>query len=315
MLGEAMLRLSPPSFGRLETASSLDVHVGGAEANVAVGLARRGRRVAWLSSVPDNALGRRVLTELRAQEVDVSHVRRTVASRLGLYFVEIGAGPRASNVLYDRAWSAMAAMREPDVAWEVVRSARMAFTTGITAALSGGSARLATSFLERARDAGAMTALDVNHRARLWSARRARTVLDPLCRLAQVIIVARRDAATVFGWRGEPEAVAERLALEFGAGIAVVTLGSAGAVASWQGRLVAADPVPTGDAAAVDPFGAGDAFAAALLDGVLGSAPPEAVLQRATRVAALQRTVPGDLPLVDEAELLDQEDGVARIRR
>jgi 2-dehydro-3-deoxygluconokinase len=104
--GEAMVRLSPPHFLRLEQTPSLDVNVGGAELNVAVGVTRFGLKSAWVSKLPKNPLG--FLIRDRAQEfgVDCSHIVWSDQGRAGLYFLEFGASPRASSVLYDRSGSA-----------------------------------------------------------------------------------------------------------------------------------------------------------------------------------------------------------------
>src|SRR3954453_6673934 len=136
--GEAMVRLSPPNFRRLEQARSLDVQVGGAELNTAVALARLGRRTAWVSRLPDNALGRLVANHAREAGVSTDHVVWTAEDRVGLYFLEFGAAPRASSVLYDRKNAAIAAIAPGMVDWsKVFGGAKWFHVTGITPALSG----------------------------------------------------------------------------------------------------------------------------------------------------------------------------------
>src|ERR1700675_873144 len=98
--GEAMVRLSPPNFRRLEQAHSLDVKVGGAELNTAVALARLGRSTAWVSRLTDNPLGRLIANRAREAGVSTEHVVWTEDDRVGVYFVEFGAAPRASSVVY-----------------------------------------------------------------------------------------------------------------------------------------------------------------------------------------------------------------------
>src|SRR5436190_22507620 len=115
--GEAMVRLSPPSFHRLEQAHSLDVKVGGAELNTAVALARLGRQTAWVSRLTDNPLGRLIANQAREAGVSTEHVVWTTDDRVGLYFLEFGAAPRASSVLYDRKGAAIAALQPGTVAW------------------------------------------------------------------------------------------------------------------------------------------------------------------------------------------------------
>src|SRR5213593_4612398 len=115
--GEAMIRLSPPNFRRLEQTQSLDVQVGGAELNTAVGLARLGRSTAWVSRLTDNPLGRLIANQARAAGVSSEHVVWTREDRVGLYFLEFGAAPRASSVLYDRKGAASAGIKPGMVPW------------------------------------------------------------------------------------------------------------------------------------------------------------------------------------------------------
>src|SRR5262245_52453508 len=139
--GEAMIRLAPPSFRRLEQARSLDVQVGGAELNTAVGLARLGRSASWVSRLTDNPLGRLVANHAREAGVCTDHVVWTKDDRVGLYFLEFGAAPRASSVLYDRKGAAIAAIAPGMVDWaKVFAGAKWFHVTGITPAPSAGAA-------------------------------------------------------------------------------------------------------------------------------------------------------------------------------
>src|SRR6516162_3500976 len=118
--GEAMIRLSPANFRRLEQARSLDLQVGGAELNTAVGLARLGRKSAWVSRLTDNPLGRLIANRAREAGVGTEHVLFTPEDRVGLYFLEFGAAPRASSVLYDRRGAAIAGTRPGMIDWAKV---------------------------------------------------------------------------------------------------------------------------------------------------------------------------------------------------
>src|SRR5436305_6931387 len=109
--GEAMVRLSPPNFRRLEQASSVDVQVGGAELNTAVGIARLGHSSAWVSRLTRNPLGRLIANRAREAGVGTDHIVWTDEDRVGVYFVEFGSAPRASGVVYDRKGAAIAGIR------------------------------------------------------------------------------------------------------------------------------------------------------------------------------------------------------------
>src|SRR5215470_7834987 len=154
--GEAMIRLAPPNFRRLEQARSLDVQVGGAELNTAVGLARLGRSSAWVSRLTDNALGRLIANHAREAGVATDHVVWTKEDRVGVYYVEFGAAPRASSVLYDRKGAAIANVRPGMVPWgRVLAGAKWFHVTGITPALSPSAAETTHEALAAARAAGA----------------------------------------------------------------------------------------------------------------------------------------------------------------
>src|SRR5437764_76563 len=158
--GEAMVRLSPPNFRRLEQARSLDVQVGGAELNTAVGLARLGRSSAWVSRLTDNALGRLIANHTREAGVSTDHVVWTKEDRVGVYYVEFGAAPRASSVLYDRKGAAIANVKPGMIDWgRVFAGVKWFHVTGITPALSASSAAVTREALAAARAAGAGTSV------------------------------------------------------------------------------------------------------------------------------------------------------------
>src|SRR5262249_36314447 len=160
--GEAMVRLSPPSFRRLEQADSLDVQVGGAELNTAVGLTRLGRSAAWVSRLTRNPLGRVIANPAREAGVATQHGGWTDDDRIGVYFLEFGAAPRASSVLYDRKGAAIAHVRPGMIAWAAVfAQARWFHVTGITPALSASAAETTREALEAARAAKVRVSIDL----------------------------------------------------------------------------------------------------------------------------------------------------------
>src|SRR5579862_6975429 len=136
--GETMLRLSPPGFGRLEEAVTLDVRIGGSESNTAVALARLGLRSAWWSKLPANPLGRRIENEIRRWGVDTSGViwDEDAGARAGVYFLDFGVAPRGIDVFYDRAASSASRLTAEEVTEARIAGARLLHLTGITPALS-----------------------------------------------------------------------------------------------------------------------------------------------------------------------------------
>ncbi len=308
--GETMIRLSVPLGERLETAESLEVRIGGAESNVAVALARLGRRAAWCSVLPQNPLGRRIAGELRWHGVDISPVRWVERGRVGVYFLDTGAPPRPTQVLYDRAGSAIATADPDSIDPSIVEAARLLHLTGITPALSPTCREIARRLVERARQLSVPVCFDVNYRSLLWTPAEAAEVLAPFGHAASVLICGRADAATIWGLDGAAEDVLAGLVERFHTPVTVLTLGDGGALAQTaDGYRLQAPSVP---ATLVDRVGAGDAFAAGFLHGYLDGEDIARGLRYGVALAALKLTLQGDLALVTPAELEAVVAGVPR---
>jgi len=298
-LGESMVRLSVPAGHALHQARSFDAHLGGAESNVCIALASLGRRTAWFGAVPDSPLGTWVETHLRAARVDTAGVVKVEGARLGTYYVELGATPWPTEVTYDRAGSAASTMTPGDVDLDALLDTSWLHLTGITPALGPAAATTIDAALEAAAERGVQVVLDVNHRAKLWTASDARAWLEPRLERVDLLVCGHADAATVLGVTGDDRAVARTLAERTRGGAAVVTHGAAGATA-WDGEdWVHADAVP---ATVIDRLGAGDAFDAGLLDGLLSGSLEEG-LRRGAALAALCLGRHGDAVQVDRATL------------
>ena len=307
--GETLLRLSATGGRRLEDSDTLQVAIGGTESNVAVALARLGRTVAWLSALPANPWGRRIDGELRRHGVDTSGVRWVdePSARAGVYFIEPGARPRPTRVVYDRARSVVALLDPSHIDPAVVRRARALHLTGITPALSPGCAAICDALAAAAADAGVPLVVDVNYRARLWSPREAAAGLAPLLARARLLMCGAGDAATIWGLGGvAPEEIATGLLERSNAELVVITLAERGALA--RARAGGVWRQPAAPVRIIDPVGAGDAFAAGFLHRWLdepGDVP--AALRSGVALAAFKMTLPGDLALITPAELDETE--------
>jgi 2-dehydro-3-deoxygluconokinase len=299
-LGETMVRLSPPGHVRLGYSPTLEMHIGGAESNVAVGLSRLGVSTAWVSRLPENPLGRFVAESLRSHGVDVSGITWAHNERMGMYYMERGTPPRSTRVWYDRANSAASRMSPDALPRDLIGGARWLHLTGITPALSESCAETVRECVALARRNGATVSLDVNYRALLWSPEKAHDALTPLCEAADVVIVAARDAAALWHATGDPAAV---LQAQWG-GTVIVTNGENGASAN-DGAMTGAVTIhcPAFDTVPVERIGAGDAFAAGVIFRLIaGDSLPDA-LRYGAAVAALKLTIAGDLALVNREEV------------
>jgi 2-dehydro-3-deoxygluconokinase len=320
--GEVMVRLAPPHFQRLEQARSLDVEIGGAELNTASGLARLGRSAAWVSRLPDNPLGKLVANRVREIGVSTEFVQYDPDARCGLYFLEFGASPRASSILYDRKDSAIARVGRGMFDWKAIfRGSKWFHVTGITAALSTGAAEAVEEAMRAARAAGVTTSVDLNYRSKLWSRERAASVMGALLPDCDVLLASEADAEFLFGVTGGDFAeVAEGLVERFGVKTVMGTRREADLV--WRNRFgaVAYSAGRTYESAwyeveIVDRLGAGDALASGVIHGLLDGDLKRAVDYGAA-MGALKHTIPGDLPWVtkEEVEAVLQGQGL-RVRR
>jgi 2-dehydro-3-deoxygluconokinase len=299
-IGEAMLRLSPPRGETLESAAAFEVRTAGAEANVAVALARMGFRAGWVSRLAEGPLGRRIAAELRRHGVDLTAVVWTPRGRTGLYFLEPGVPPRPAVVHYDREGSAASALGPDDVDWAYVRGARWVHLTGITPALGPSCEATVARAIQEARAAGVRVAFDVNYRRRLWPPAHARAVLEPLLAGLDLVICASDDAREVFDLDGPAGRQAGALQARVRAGAAVVTAGRDGAYLA-AGDGVVHEPAIAGEE--LDRIGRGDAFTAGVLWGAL-EGDLRSGLRYGTALAALAQTYYGDVAWSTRADVL-----------
>ncbi|HEX3150645.1 MAG TPA: sugar kinase [Gemmataceae bacterium] len=306
--GEAMVRLAPANHRRLEQAYSLDVEIGGAELNTAIGLARLGRTSTWVSRLTDNPLGRLIVN--RASETGIAtHILFTEEDRVGVYFLEFGAAPRPSGIVYDRTDSAMARIQPGMMDWpKILTGANWFYVTGITAALSPSAADATLEALHAAKTAGLTTCLDPNYRAKLWSVDEARAWLAEAIKFVDVLVTNPADAERFFGISAaDPEQAAAATATHYHLVAVAMTLretpsvwrNTVSAVGHAGGRTVRA---PSYEVEIVDRLGSGDAFVAGLLHGLLNG-DLEKGLGYGTAMNALKHSIPGDFPWLTKAEV------------
>jgi len=322
--GEIMMRLTPPGFLRFGQASSFDVTYGGGEANVAASVANYGLPVEYVTRLPANDLGRACMAFLRSYGVGTRHIA-TGGNRIGIYFLETGAAQRGSQVIYDRAGSALAEIQTGMIDWPTVfEGAQWFHWTGITPAISEGAAAVCLEAVQAARAAGLTVSCDLNYRAKLWKwGRSASEVMPELVALSHVAVGNEEDAEKVFGIKPEGvdvkagkvaaeayESVARQLQERFPSlnTVAITLRGSLSASHNtWSGMMRHEGRVytaPTYDIVPiVDRVGGGDSFVGGLIYGLSTFADPQRALEFAVAASCLKHSVPGDFNLVTVAEV------------
>lgn len=320
--GEILLRLAAPGRELLLQTPRLDVHVGGAEANVAVSLAAFGHAPAMAGVLPDNPLGQAARDALRRHGVDTAALR-FAEGRMGLYFYTTGAGHRPSEVLYDRAGSAFAIAPPASYDWPaLLAGTRLLHLSGITPALGAATAQAALEAARAARKAGVPVSFDGNYRAKLWAAWPGdpRGTLHALLSETDLAFADHRDIELVLGIDGDANAIAEeRFAAAARAAfaafphlqrIATTTRAQASVdhhrlgamLALRDGTLHLREGIELGGI--VDRIGAGDAFAAGVLHGLLSGMDDAASLAFGQAAACLKHYLPGDANLASVDDVM-----------
>ncbi|WP_345771570.1 sugar kinase [Geodermatophilus sabuli] len=276
--GETMVLVVPTSPGRLRHATSVRLSVGGAESNVAIGLARLGVPASWVSALGDDEPGELVLHRIRAEGVDTGAVRRVPDRPTGLYLREEVAG--ALRVYYHRRGSAAATLAPGAFDPSVLAGAGFLHLTGITAALSPECAEFVPWAARTAAEAGVRVSYDVNYRSRLWDPAAARAATEAVLPHVDVLLVGDEEASALWGW--DEDTCLERFP-DAGPGEVVVKLGARGCAAVIDGDRLTAAGFPVRQ---VDPIGAGDAFAAGYLAATLWGSAPEERLRTANAMGA-----------------------------
>ncbi len=337
--GEIMLRLTPPGYLRFSQASSFDVVYGGGESNVAVTLANYGLPVEFVSRIPSNDIGECAIMEMRKRGVGTKHIIRG-GERLGIYFLEMGAVARGSKVVYDRAHSGMASIQAGMIDWEVVfKDAQWFHWTGITPALSQGTADANLEAIKVANKLGVTVSCDLNYRKNLWKyGKKSSEVMPELVAGCDVLLGNEEDAEKHFDIHPEGvdvtkgntmdakayKSVCQQLMKRFpGVKKAIVTLrGSISASHNtWSGVLWDGNTLfesPTYDIThIVDRVGGGDSFMGGLIYGLVKFGDDQKALNFAVAASCLKHTIYGDANLVTvgEVETLMKGDASGRVSR
>lgn len=321
-LGEMLLCLSVPKYGRLRRATNLNVRVCGAQFNIAANMASLGWKSAFLTANPANDLGQLAQSIGTSYGVDMSHVRLIDGARMGLIFLEYGLEPRLHTHIYDRAYSAASKISAATFSWpDILRDAKMAYTDGILPALNQGCREATLAFVRAAKKAGCTTCFDINFRETLWEPTAAvsfyRTILPEI----DILVTSRTFSENILNFSGSDAEIMRAYRQEFGCSIICMTYRSMEGMTrgSWRSMALHKDEIINGrefEFDVVDRFGTGDAFFAGFLHGYLQK-DVRYGLDFGAALCALAHTVDGDPATFssDEVEALLAEDYSLATRR
>ncbi len=319
--GEMLMRLSPPPGIRLENAKNFDVHFGGAEANVAVSLAQFGLQSFYVTVLPKNKTGDNACRVLKSYGVDTQYLLRK-GEKLGVYYLEHGAGPRPSRVIYDRAMSAITGLKPDELDWDAIFDKTAWFHwTGITPALGDSVLDTLRQGLKTAKEKGITVSCDLNFRKKLWSESRAKETMTELMSYVDVLFGNEEDAIRIFGilpgksdvetahldmegYRDMAQELVERFALQK---VAITLRESVSASENfWSACLFDGRKFFQSKryhVTVLDRVGAGDAFASGFIAGLLKGQGDRESLEFGVAAACLKHSIRGDFNQVSPEEV------------
>lgn len=297
--GESMALFMPEGHKSIERAATLEQSFGGAESNVAIGLARLGSSVGWFGALGDDPFGKLILKTLRGEGVDISRAKLSADAPTGMMFREHVAGRLA--VHYFRKGSAASRMKPEDLDEDYIRGAKLLHVTGITCAISEDGRRTVRRAVDVAKEAGVPVSFDPNLRLKLWPIEEARETLLPLAADADFFLPGWDELKLLYD-TDDYETVKERLRSLKGISI-IKGMGDATVVLDKETEV----PVPFYPAEqVVDTVGAGDGFCAGFLAGIMKGMSPVEAVGLASINGSLVVQMRGDWEALPEWDVVEQ---------
>lgn len=336
-LGEIMLRFKSPGHERFFQSPLLEATFGGGESNVASALSLLGKTTAFVTALPANPIGDGAVSALRARGVDTSRIIRQ-GDRVGTYYLETGANQRASSVVYDRTDSSICNASPEDFNWDVVfKGAKWFHITGISPAISKKGSELSLYAVQEAKKRGITVSCDLNYRKKLWNyGKTAPQVMNELVKYVDVAIANEEDCQKCLGIESDADVskaelgldrykdISDRVLAQFPElkKIAITMRESHSADHNtWSAILNNRSDFFVSQKYEIkniiDRVGGGDSFAAGLIYGLTTYESDEEALRFAVATSCLKHSIPGDVALVSEAEVLNllKGDGSGRVQR
>ena len=324
-----MLRLTPPNNQKIIQANSFEAVYSGGEANVIASLAILGHDTKFVTKLPDNYLGKKVISKFRGYNVDISDVV-TGEGRLGIYFSEIGHGLRSTEVIYDRKYSAisMADKSEFDID-KILDGVGFVHMSGITPALSKSLREFTIDFIKACKERGILVSYDSNFRAKLWSLEEARGVLTEVMPLIDIAFLGHLDMINILQFEDKGLEFNENLKDLYGRlfekypnlKYAACTKRTVNSINnnSLRGYLYDGEELIISNEYTfdiLDRVGGGDAFTAGVLHGIFKDMKHEEIIEFGICASSLKHSILGDINIVDEDTVVSlMKNGLQNIKR
>jgi 2-dehydro-3-deoxygluconokinase len=313
--GEIMMRLSTPNHARFSQSQLLQIIYGGGEANMSVGLAQLGIAAKHVTCFPNNDIGKAASSFFTQFGVEMHAVFE--GDRLGLYFLETGAGSRSSKIVYDRFHSAFSKLNPAHFNWNaLLKDAEYFLFTGITPAISQSAADACLEAVKTAHAKGITVVGDINYRRNLWQyGKTVQEVLPQFMPYISIAICSENDAADILGIdvpisSSSFATMASKIQLQYPNIKTVISArrksisashNTLKGIAFSNGEYIEANEINITDI--VDRIGSGDAFAAGFVYGMISKNNVSYAINFATAAAAVKHTIEGDANLASLTEI------------
>ena len=311
--GEIMLRLTPPNNQKIIQSDSFEAVYSGGEANVIASLAILGHDTKFITKLPYNYLGKKVISKFRSYNVNVEDII-IGEGRLGVYYSEIGHGLRSTEVIYDRKYSAISmAKKEEFNIKNMLKGVGLVHLSGITPALSSNLKELIIDIVKECKNQGILVSYDSNYRSKLWAIDEAREVLEEVLPYIDFAFLGYLDMINILKFEDENLEFEEGLKYHYenlfkkypNLRFASCTKRTVNSINNntLQGYLFDGNNLFKSNKYTfdiLDRVGGGDAFTAGILHGVLNEMENDRIVEFGTCASALKHSIIGDINIIDE---------------
>jgi len=288
-MGESMIAFEAQDYGPLRDVNTFRKWVGGAESNVAIGLARLGLKCGWFSRLGNDEFGKEIFRTIRGEGIDVSKVTFDPCASTGVFFIERCINSEF-NCYYYRQSSAASQISLADIDPDYVKQAKIIFLTGITPVLSDSAHKAMEKMLQIALQNGQTIVFDPNLRLRLCNITVARSILIPLMQKSSYVLPGEEELKLLMECQELPVAIEKAHSL--GIGNLIIKTGAKGAVLAiidQESTNIAGFPVKN----IISTMGAGDCFDAGFIAGLLYNKPLEQCVRWGNALGAFCLTTYG----------------------
>lgn len=299
-IGETMVLFTTESSGYMRHTLQFSSKIGGSESNVAIALSRLGYNTGWISKLGDDEFGKKIMSFIRGEKVNVNNVSISTSNPTGIYFKELFS-EEETRIFYYRHGSAASTLNPSDLNEQYISSSKFLYLTGITPALSNECYKTTLKAIEIAQTNNVKVIFDPNIRLKLWSKEKARQVLLELIQKSDIVLPGISEAKLLTG-KDRTEDMASYLK-QMGPSKVVIKLGKDGAyyLSDQESGFVTSVPVKK----VIDPVGAGDAFNAGFISGLLDGLPMHEAVSRGNVLGAIVVKINGDVEGLPDKEKLD----------